>query len=61
MLSDKEPSEEFYENNQEQLQKIVGEYLYYAGSIDPTILCHKTPPNMATHNYETKILKTTKK
>ena len=38
MLSEKLPAEELDENNQKILQKILGELLYYAGAIDPTIL-----------------------
>ena len=38
ILSEKEPAEELDENNQKRLQKIVGKFLYYARSIDPTKL-----------------------
>ena len=38
MLSEKAPAEELDENNQKILQKIVGKFLYYDGSIDSTIL-----------------------
>ena len=38
VLSEKSPAEELHENNQKQLQKIVGKFLYYAGAIDLTIL-----------------------
>ena len=38
MLSEKKRAEELNENNQKQLQKIVGKFLYYARAIDPTML-----------------------
>ena len=38
MLSEKSPAEELDEYNQKRLQKIVGKFLYYARSIDPTML-----------------------
>ena len=38
MLSEKAPAQELDEYNQKRLQKIVGKLLYYARSIDPTML-----------------------
>ena len=38
MLSEKQPAEELDENNQKGLNKIVGKFLYYARTIDPTML-----------------------
>ena len=38
ILSEKEPDEESDENNQKQLQKIVGKFLYYSRAIDTTML-----------------------
>ena len=38
ILSDKEPAEELDENNQKQLQKIVGKFLYYSISNDLTMV-----------------------
>ena len=38
MLSEKAPAEELDEYKQKRLQKIVGKLLYYARSIDPTML-----------------------
>ena len=38
MLSEKAPAENLDENNQKRLQKFVGDFLYYARAIDPTML-----------------------
>ena len=38
MLSEKEPAEELDEHNHKRLQKIIGKFLYYDRSIDPTML-----------------------
>ena len=38
MLSEKTPAEKLDDNNQKRLQKIVGEYLYYARAVDPTMM-----------------------
>ena len=38
MLLEKDPAKELDENNQKQLQKIVEKFLYYARSIDPTMV-----------------------
>ena len=38
MLPDNSSAEELDENNEKRLQKIVGKFLHYARSIDPTML-----------------------
>ena len=38
MLSEKSPAEKLDDNNQKRLQKITGNFLYYARTIDPTML-----------------------
>ena len=38
MLSEKAPAEKLYNNDQKILQKMFGNFLYYAGSVYPTML-----------------------
>ena len=38
MLSEKATDEELDKNNQKRLSNILGKFLYYARSIDPTML-----------------------
>ena len=38
MLSEKAPSEKLDDNNNKIRQKIVGKFLYYARSVDPTMM-----------------------
>ena len=63
MLSEKEPAEELDENNQKRLQKIVGNFLYYAIAIDPTIFMAlnllvevQTKPTIDTTKHPNKLL-----
>ena len=37
VFKEKEPDEELDENNQKLIQNIVRNFLYYSGSIDPTM------------------------
>ena len=38
MISEKSPAEKLDDNNNKRLQKIVGNFLYYARAVDPTML-----------------------
>ena len=40
MISEKSPAEKLDDNNNKRLQKIVGNFLYYARAVDPTMLMH---------------------
>ena len=50
MLSEKALAEELYEHNQKRLQKILGNFYYYAGAKDPIMLMALNSPAVVHRN-----------